>query len=108
MQGVFNSRFGSMVVTSAPSEGREESLVVRVLWDVENLSVPPSLGAVQTVSRIQSFLQRHGLDGTGVNFHMTAFGNMANRGILRHLEDLDKASVEIVSIIILTQVRHVD
>lgn len=73
----------------------DQQTIVRVLWDIENIPVSHSLGAVGTVNAIQTFLESIELYKGGVDLAITVFGNLSRIG--KHIVDLDKAGVEIVT-----------
>jgi len=73
---------------------------VRVLWDIENVGVRREIGALQTVARLNSFLEKRGLHGASVDCRITAFfrpdrGKTANIP-QKVIDDLDRAAVEMV------------
>ena len=70
---------------------------VRVLWDIENLAVPRTLGAIETVSRLKSFLCTKELAGSGVDCRLTAFFNFDGGSVSAATKkELDQADVEMV------------
>lgn len=93
MQKLCHERYG---LTSSSSKVDDRRMYVRVLWDIENIPIEKSIGALSTVSKLQSFLEAKCLFGKGIDFQITAFGNVNNRKIRGICEDLDKAGVEIV------------
>ena len=68
---------------------------VRVLWDIENISVSKRLGGVETVKRLSTFLRAHHLSGAGIDVRITVFFNPSklSDSVVR---ELDAASVELV------------
>ena len=73
----------------------------RVLWDIENVAVPRSLGGLETVQRLLSFLRTLGLAGEGVDCRVTAFFNPAGNAVARKVvAQLDHAAVEMVLLVL--------
>ena len=70
---------------------------VRVLWDIENVPIPSQVDTLVALARLQSWLQVHGLGGSGVDTRITTVycpgkvGRFFNNGTA-HV--LDKAGVE--------------
>lgn len=89
MQSIFQAKYYNEIKLNGQK-------LVRVLWDIENIGVPATMNPIDVVERIQVFLTTIGLYKSGVNLHITAFGNIANRTLIKTLADLDKAGVEIV------------
>jgi hypothetical protein len=78
-----------------PESARRSRYSVRVLWDIENIFIPKSLGGLETVRRMQDFLQTRGLHSPGIDFRIAAFFN-PSLAPPRVVRELDKASVEMV------------
>lgn len=70
---------------------------VRVLWDLENVTVSKRFGGLNAVKKLRDFLKRLGLIGHGIDTRVTAFFNPENSPVSsKTIEELDKAGVELV------------
>ena len=89
---------------------------VRVLWDIENVSVRKKDGGIKVVTKLNNFLESKGLRAPGIDLRyiydeynkftvcdvsgivrLTAFFNPSNGAVSKHIvNDLDKAAVELV------------
>lgn len=78
---------------SASSAAHKKS--VRVLWDIENISVSKKVGGMRTVTAINNFLKSQNLRGPGIETRITAFFGIGkiNKPVIT---ELDKAAVELV------------
>jgi hypothetical protein len=71
---------------------------VRVLWDIENISISKQIGGLNTVSKLQSFLATLDLYGKGIDMRITAFFNPRNSSTMSAgvVNELDHAGVEMI------------
>jgi hypothetical protein len=70
---------------------------VRVLWDIENVSVPKRLTGLQTVERLRHYLSTQSLCGPGIDCRITAFFHPNRSHISKQvIEDLDRGGIELV------------
>jgi hypothetical protein len=65
----------------------------RVLWDIENVSVPSGIDTVEAVRALERWLETRGLWGAGVVGLITAFFNPDSVGT-RMRDALNRANVE--------------
>ena len=70
---------------------------VRVLWDIENVSVPKALGGLKTVEKLRNFLKSKSWVSPGVDTRITAFFNPSGHAVSQKtIGELDKSGVELV------------
>jgi phosphoribosylanthranilate isomerase len=75
----------------------QHQMCVRILWDIENVSVSKSQGGLKTVSNLREFLKSKNLLGAGIDTRITAFFNPSQRSVSdRVVQELDKAGVELI------------
>lgn len=83
--------------TSSKAAVGQQHMCVRVLWDIENVSVPKSLGGLKTVANLREFLKSRGLLGAGIDNRITAFFNPSQRSVSQKtVNELDKAGIELI------------
>ena len=100
MEGVYNNQLRDMSdadgrTGSLPSSAsKSKNKAVRVLWDLENVSVGKKAGFA-TVAALMQFLKSQDLTGSAVDCRITAFFTMGkvSKSVI---VDLDKAAVELV------------
>lgn len=79
------------------AEKMTSKLFVRVLWDLENISVSKKLGGLAAVKKLHEFLHEKGLYAQGVDFRISAFFNPETSCVSSQtVTELDKAGVELV------------
>ena len=84
---------GASRVTPAPAAA--SSRHTRVLWDIENVSIPSSVDAFQLVAALERWLAAQGLWGPNVDGLISCFYNPHNPRFTRALSTLlDRAGVE--------------
>lgn len=91
----------SVVESELPDKNTVSSEIynkqVRVLWDIENLSVPKNYGGIKAIQHLRSFLQSLELFGSGINTRITAFFNPKKSKLSSKLiKELDAVGIELV------------
>ena len=70
---------------------------VRVLWDIENISVSKAMGGLKTVEKLRNFLKLKGWVAPGLDTRITAFFNPSGHAVSQKtIGELDKSGVELV------------
>lgn len=102
MESKFNKTFSLYEVAApiVPNDRPRQELTsyhVRVLWDIENISVSNRCGGLKTVAKVRKFLSSIGKFGPNIDTRISAFFSPEKRHISsKTLNELDKASVELV------------
>ncbi len=70
---------------------------VRVLWDIENISIPKGMGPADAVDQLVQFLDTNGLSGVGIDTRISAFCRPTGSKFSQKISgELGKTRVEVI------------